>query len=83
VVLDDAVRRRDCRKDIQARTANRVSLVLERGVRDFMALSVTTATGATWIVPTKSVDKVGEEGFKKALGVRGESIATRQDNAGN
>jgi peptide/nickel transport system substrate-binding protein len=33
---------------------------------DFMTIYCTPATGAAWIVPRKYVEKVGEEGFKKA-----------------
>jgi peptide/nickel transport system substrate-binding protein len=33
---------------------------------DFMTFYATPATGAAWIVPRKYVEKVGEEGFKKA-----------------
>jgi len=33
---------------------------------DFMTIYATPATGAAWIVPRKYVEKVGEEGFKKA-----------------
>jgi peptide/nickel transport system substrate-binding protein len=33
---------------------------------DFMAFYATPATGAGWIVPKAYVEKVGEEGFKKA-----------------
>src|SRR5512144_1749738 len=33
---------------------------------DFMAFYGTSATGAGWIVPKKYIEKVGEEGFKKA-----------------
>ena len=33
---------------------------------DFMTIYCTPATGAAWIVPKKYVEKVGEEGFKKA-----------------
>jgi len=33
---------------------------------DFMTFYGTPATGAAWIVPKKYVEKVGEEGFKKA-----------------
>ena len=33
---------------------------------DFMAFYATPATGAAWIVPKKYVEKVGDEGFKKA-----------------
>ncbi len=33
---------------------------------DFMTFFATPATGAAWIVPKKYVEKVGEDGFKKA-----------------
>jgi peptide/nickel transport system substrate-binding protein len=33
---------------------------------DFMTFYATPATGAAWIVPRKYVEKVGEDGFKKA-----------------
>jgi peptide/nickel transport system substrate-binding protein len=33
---------------------------------DFMTFYGTSATGAAWIVPKKYVEKVGEDGFKKA-----------------
>jgi peptide/nickel transport system substrate-binding protein len=33
---------------------------------DFMTFYATPATGANWIVPKKYVEKVGEDGFKKA-----------------
>jgi peptide/nickel transport system substrate-binding protein len=33
---------------------------------DFMTFYGTTATGAAWIVPRKYIEKVGDEGFKKA-----------------
>ena len=33
---------------------------------DFMTFYATPATGAAWIVPKKYVEKVGEDGFKKA-----------------
>jgi peptide/nickel transport system substrate-binding protein len=33
---------------------------------DFMTFFATPATGAAWIVPKKYVEKVGDEGFKKA-----------------
>ena len=33
---------------------------------DFMTFYATPATGAAWIVPKKYVEKVGDEGFKKA-----------------
>ena len=33
---------------------------------DFMTFYATPATGASWIVPKKYIEKVGEDGFKKA-----------------
>src|SRR5207244_1235891 len=33
---------------------------------DFMTFYATPATGAAWVVPKKYVEKVGEDGFKKA-----------------
>ena len=40
--------------------------VLKEPWPDFMAFYGTSATGAGWIVPKKHVEKVGDEGFKKA-----------------
>ena len=45
---------------------NRVRFVLKEPWPDFMAFYGTSATGAAWIVPKKYVEKVGEDGFKKA-----------------
>src|SRR5262245_5098177 len=53
-------------KEIQAVAPNRVRIVLREPWPDFMAFYGTSATGAGWIVPKKYVEKVGEEGFKKA-----------------
>jgi peptide/nickel transport system substrate-binding protein len=44
----------------------RVRFRLKRPWPDFMAVYGTPATGAAWIVPRKYVEKVGEDGFKKA-----------------
>ena len=46
--------------------AARVRFVLKQPWADFMTFYATPATGASWIVPKKYVEKVGEEGFKKA-----------------
>jgi len=46
--------------------AQRVRFRLKEPWPDFMAFYGTTATGAGWIVPKKYVEKVGDEGFKKA-----------------
>ena len=53
-------------KDIQALAANRVRFVLKEPWPDFLASYGTSATGAAWIVPKKYVERVGEDGFKKA-----------------
>jgi peptide/nickel transport system substrate-binding protein len=45
---------------------NRVRIRLKEPWPDFMAFYATPATGAGWIVPKAYVEKVGEEGFKKA-----------------
>jgi peptide/nickel transport system substrate-binding protein len=44
----------------------RVRFRLKQPWPDFMTFYGTPATGAGWIVPKKYVEKVGEEGFKKA-----------------
>jgi peptide/nickel transport system substrate-binding protein len=53
-------------KEIQTPAANRVRFVLKEPWPDFMAFYGTSATGAGWIVPKKYVEKVGDDGFKKA-----------------
>jgi len=45
---------------------HRVRFILRRPWPDFMTFYATPATGAAWIVPKKYVEKVGEDGFKKA-----------------
>ncbi|HEV2055650.1 MAG TPA: ABC transporter substrate-binding protein, partial [Methylomirabilota bacterium] len=44
----------------------RVRFTLKRPWPDFMTFYATPATGAAWIVPKKYVEKVGDDGFKKA-----------------
>ena len=44
----------------------RVRFRLKQPWPDFMTFYGTPATGAAWIVPRKYVEKVGDEGFKKA-----------------
>jgi peptide/nickel transport system substrate-binding protein len=44
----------------------RVRFRLKQPWPDFMTFYATPATGASWIVPKKYVEKVGEDGFKKA-----------------
>ena len=53
-------------KEVQVTAPNRVRFVLKEPWPDFMAFYGTSATGASWIVPKKYVEKVGEDGFKKA-----------------
>jgi len=45
---------------------HRVRFQLKEPWPDFLAFFATPATGAAWIVPSKYVQKVGDEGFKKA-----------------
>jgi peptide/nickel transport system substrate-binding protein len=44
----------------------RVRFRLKQPWPDFMTIYGTRATGAGWVVPKKYVEKVGEDGFKKA-----------------
>jgi peptide/nickel transport system substrate-binding protein len=53
-------------KEVRAVDARRVRFVLKEAWPDFMTFYGTTATGAGWIVPKKYVERVGEDGFKKA-----------------
>ena len=53
-------------KDVQVVDPRRVKFVLKEPWPDFMTFYGTTATGAGWIVPKKYVEKVGDDGFKKA-----------------
>jgi peptide/nickel transport system substrate-binding protein len=53
-------------KEIQTPAPNRVRIVLKEPWPDFMAFYGTSATGASWIVPKKHIEKVGEAEYKKA-----------------
>ena len=44
----------------------RVRFVLKEHWPDFLTFYATPATGAAWIVPKKYIEKVGDDGFKKA-----------------
>jgi len=44
----------------------RVRIRLKQPWPDFMTFYGTPATGAAWVVPKKYVDKVGDDGFKRA-----------------
>jgi len=53
-------------KEVRVVDPRRVRFVLKAPWPDFMTFYGTTATGAGWIVPKKYVERVGDEGFKKA-----------------
>src|SRR3989442_1640469 len=59
-VLKDRVRQ------IRVVDPHRVRFQLKEPWPDFLTFYATPATGAGWIVPSKYVEKVGDEGFKKA-----------------
>src|SRR2546425_273671 len=59
-VLKDRVRQ------IRVVDPHRVRFQLKEPWPDFLTFYATPATGAGWIVPKKYVEKVGDEGFKKA-----------------
>src|SRR5881397_215772 len=46
--------------------ANRVRIRLKQPWPDFMTFYATPATGAAWVVPKRYVERVGDDGFKKA-----------------
>jgi peptide/nickel transport system substrate-binding protein len=51
---------------IETPDPGRVRFRLKQPWPDFMTFYATPATGASWIVPKAYVERVGEEGFKKA-----------------
>src|SRR5438132_2059553 len=51
---------------VETPDAGRLRFWLKQPWPDFMTFYGTPATGAGWIVPKKYVEKVGEDGFKKA-----------------
>src|SRR5262245_43976665 len=53
-------------REVQAVEPGRVRFVLKEPWPDFMSFYGTTATGAGWIVPKAYVERVGDDGFKKA-----------------
>src|SRR5258705_8069895 len=59
-VLKDAV------KEIQTPAPNRVKFVFKEPWPDFAAFYGTFVASAGWVVPKKYVERVGEEGFRKA-----------------
>ncbi len=53
-------------REVQIVDPSRVRIHLKEPWPDFMTFYGTSATGAAWIVPKKYVEKVGDDGFKKA-----------------
>src|SRR5437016_11686951 len=53
-------------REVQIVDPGRVRIHLKEVWPDFMSFYGTTATGSGWIVPKAYVEKVGEDGFKKA-----------------
>src|SRR2546430_8031373 len=54
-------------REVQIVDAGRVRFQLKEAWPDFMTFYGTSVTGSAWIVPKKYVEKVGEDGFKKAF----------------
>ena len=52
--------------DVETPDAARVRFKLKQPWPDFMTFYGTLATGAGWVVPKKYVERVGEDGFRKA-----------------
>src|SRR5882724_963235 len=53
-------------REVQILDPGRIRFVLKDPWPDFMTFYGTSASGAGWIVPKKYVEKVGEDGFKRA-----------------
>jgi peptide/nickel transport system substrate-binding protein len=53
-------------QEVQIVDPGRVRIHLKEPWPDFMTFYGTSATGAAWIVPKKYVEKMGDDGFKKA-----------------
>src|SRR6516165_7599449 len=53
-------------REVQIVDPDRVRFLLKEPWPDFMTFYGTSATGSGWIVPKKYVEKVGDDGFKKA-----------------
>jgi peptide/nickel transport system substrate-binding protein len=53
-------------REIRVLDARRVQFRLTEPWPDFITFYGTTATSAGWVVPKKYIEKVGDEGFKKA-----------------
>ena len=57
---------KDTVKEIQTPTPNRVRFVFKEPWPDFPAFYGTFVASAGWVVPKKYVERVGEDGFRKA-----------------
>ncbi len=53
-------------REVETPDPNRVRFHLKEPWPDFMTFYGTSATGAAWIVPKAYVERVGDDGFKKA-----------------
>jgi peptide/nickel transport system substrate-binding protein len=53
-------------REVQIVDVGKIRFVLKEAWPDFMTFYGTSATGASWIVPKAYVEKVGEDGFKRA-----------------
>ena len=53
-------------REVQVVDPGRIRFVLKEPWPDFMTFYGTSATGAGWVVPKKYIEKVGDDGFKKA-----------------
>jgi peptide/nickel transport system substrate-binding protein len=53
-------------REVRVVDARKVRFILKEPWPDFLTFYGTTATGAGWVVPRKYVEKVGDDGFKKA-----------------
>ena len=53
-------------RQVQVVDPYRVRFLLKEPWPDFLTFYATTSTGAGWIVPRKYLEKVGDDGFKKA-----------------
>ena len=53
-------------KDVEVVSPSRIRFVLHQAWPDFMAFYGTIVSGAGWVVPKKYVERVGDDGFKKA-----------------
>jgi peptide/nickel transport system substrate-binding protein len=53
-------------REVRIVDPGRVRFVLKEPWPDFMTFYGTSATGAAWIVPKRYVERVGDDGFKKA-----------------